>query len=719
VAQVLVISRQYEAFLDTFHTVTFILPYAYHGGQSDCFFLIKDGSKIGLQIQEKIPLGDAMKYSALLHEELELGKTYKIVDEHNTETDLQIGAVIRTEEFDRQFFYEGDDLGVTLLEDAAVFKVWSPTSTEVKLKLKAPSEEEAVQYPLERKENGVWELTVRENIEGYYYTFMTCINLVWNELIDPYAKAVSYNSEWGCAVDPDRIGPRCASLESLPSPVDAVIYELNVRDFSSAKESGMKFKGKYLAFTEKEARTPNGFSSGIQYLKELGITHVELLPVNDFDGVSDDPKDNRYNWGYNPLFFNVPEGSYSMKPHDPGERIHELKSAIHSLHEENIRVILDVVYNHVYVKETSSFEKLVPGYFFRHDENGLPSNGTGVGNDFASERSMARKFIKDSIRYWMKTFGVDGFRFDLMGILDVTTMNEIRQEADLILPGAILIGEGWDLNTPLPANRKANLRNANSLKGIGQFNDGFRDTIKGSTFNLHDKGFALGHGKLEGKVAQVLTGSIGTPDGEKGIFKEPAQSVNYVESHDNHTLWDKMKACLEEEEETLKKRQKLATSMVLLSQGIPFIHAGQEFFRTKQGIENSYRSPVEINQLDWLQRERHDGDIGYVRGLIAIRKSHGAFRFRKSELIRKYASVSHPEENLVTVHYRDVHPYGPWNELLLLFYSGRSNNVKFPLPKGKSWTLLADGSGANVNGLGELKGDSIEVEGLSSYLIVR
>ncbi|WP_175990638.1 type I pullulanase [Bacillus sp. Marseille-Q1617] len=713
----LVISRQYEAFLDTFHTITFILPYTYHGGQSDRFSLLKDGNEIALELKEKIPLDDAMKYTASLPEALEFGKTYTIVDEHHTETDLQIGAVIRTEEFDQHFFYDGDDLGVTFQGDTAVFKVWSPTSTEVKLKIKAPHEEEVVQYPMERTENGVWELTVRDDIEGYYYTFMTCINLIWNELVDPYAKAVSYNSEWGCAVDPDRITPRCSSLEPLPSPTDAVIYELNVRDFSSSKESGMMFKGKYLAFTEKETATPNGYSSGIQYLKELGITHVELLPVNDFDGVTDDRADNRYNWGYNPLYFNAPEGSYSMRPDDPAERIRELKSAIHSLHEENIRVILDVVYNHVYIKETSSFEKLVPGYFFRHDENGLPSNGTGVGNDFASERSMARKFIKDSIIYWLKTYGVDGFRFDLMGILDVGTMNEIREEVNRILPDAILIGEGWDLNTPLPQGKKANLRNANILRGIGQFNDCFRDTIKGSTFNLHDKGFALGHGNLEGKVEQVLMGSIGT-SGERGIFIEPAQSVNYVESHDNHTLWDKMKACLGEEDVTLLKRQKLATAMVLFSQGIPFLHAGQEFYRTKQGIENSYNAPIEINQLDWVRREKHDEDIEYVKGLIAIRKSHGAFRFRQAELIRKYASVHHPAENLVTVHYQDVHPYGPWNEIILLFHSGHSK-AEFQLPIGKSWSLLADGNKADMNGIRELNGESIEVEGLCSYIIVR
>ncbi|MCA1056848.1 type I pullulanase [Rossellomorea aquimaris] len=714
----LVISRQYEAFLDTFSTITFILPYAYHGGHSSRFALLKDGREMELQLKEKIPLDDSMKYTATLSEELDFGITYDIVDEHGTKTDLQIGAVIRTEEFDRRFYYDGNDLGVTLHEGSAVFKVWSPTSTEVKLKLKGPQDEEPVTHSMNRGGNGVWELTINRDAEGLHYTFMTCINLVWNELVDPYAKSVSYNSEWGYVVDPERIGPVCKPLKPLSSPVDAIIYELNVRDFSSAKESGMKFKGKYLAFTEKDPSTPNGYSSGIKYLKELGITHVELLPVNDFDGVSDDPRDKRYNWGYNPLNFNAPEGSYSMKPDDPSERIRELKAAIGSLHEENIRVILDVVYNHVFVKETSSFEKLVPGYFFRHDENGLPSNGTGVGNDFASERAMARKFIKDSIMYWIEAYGVDGFRFDLMGILDITTMKEIREEVNKILPGAILIGEGWDLNTPLPANEKANLRNAHHLEGIGQFNDCFRDTIKGSTFNLYDKGFALGHGKLEEKVEQVVTGSIGTKAGEVGIFKEPVQSVNYVESHDNHTLWDKMKACLEEDDGTLKKRHKLATSMVIFSQGVPFIHAGQEFFRTKKGIENSYDSPIEVNQLDWLARERYSEDIDYVRELISIRKSHGALRLGTTESIRKYAMVSHPSENLVQVHYQHVHSYGPWKELLLLFHSG-TGTLQIPLPQGEAWTILVDGNQANVNGLGKLDGDSITVEALSSNVLVR
>ena len=711
----LVISRQYDAFLDTFNSITMILPYEYHEGNSNHFSLIKGNETIALHIEEKIPLNDAMKYvTTIQSEKILLGEKYEIVDEHNTKTDLQIGAVIRTGEFDQRYYYDGDDLGVTYQEGCTVFKVWSPTATEVRLKLKSPDEEE-IQYPFTRIENGVWECRVNTDLEGYYYTILPCINLIWDEVVDPYVKSVSLNSEWGCIVKP---GDRNTPLAPLTSPTDAVIYELSIRDFSAQKESGMKFRGKYLAFTEHGVSTPNGFSSGIDYLKELGVTHVELLPVNDFDGVTDTPSDTSYNWGYNPLFFNAPEGSYSLKPEDPYVRIKELKAVIKSLHEENIRVIQDVVYNHVFIREDSSFEKLVPGYFFRHDENGLPSNGTGVGNDFASERLMARKFIVDSILYWMKEYGVDGFRFDLMGILDIETMTLIREEVDKVLPGAILIGEGWDLNTPLPPHQKANLRNAHQLHGIGQFNDWFRDTIKGSTFNLYDKGFALGHGQLEQKVELVLTGCIGMKDGERGLFKEPAQSVNYVESHDNHTLWDKMQACMTEDEETLKNRHKLATTMVLLSQGIPFLHAGQEFYRTKNGIENSYDSPIEINQLDWIRREKYDEVVQYVKALIQIRKSHGAFRFHKGELIKEHVNVSHSIENLVVVSYQNVHPYGPWNEIIMVFHSDMKS-CEYTLPEGKGWNCLSDGNRADVSGLYDVKTQIITIEPVSSYVFVR
>ncbi len=662
--QVFNISRHYEAFMDTFTTITLIIPHDQDGGEED-FRVVRGDITIPLEIKEEILLEHARKIVTSLPEELDLEEACEVVDANGVRTDLQVGAVIRTDAFDERYYYDGEDLGVRKEEGGFRFKLWAPTSSAVRLKLISKNGEET-EHSMMREEKGVWTLGIQEDVEGFCYSYLTCINLVWKEALDPYAVAVSFNSRWGVVTT--ELGPPCSALPPVSSPVDAIIYELHVRDFSAGSEGGMKARGRYDAFSERGTKTPSGYSSGVDYLKELGITHVELLPVNDFGGVPDDPSDEEYNWGYNPLFFNVPEGSYSSDPCEPLVRIRELKEVVNNLHDEGIRVIMDVVYNHVFIREESSFEKIVPGYFFRHGENGLPSNGTGVGNDFASERLMARKFIKDSIRFWINEYGFDGFRFDLMGILDVTTMNEVSDLAKEA--GLIVIGEGWDLNTPIPQEEKANLRNARSIPEVGQFNDWFRDTVKGSTFNLHDKGFILGHSGLEKQVAQVLSGSVGIQSRDQGIFDGPIQSVNYIESHDNHTLWDKMKACMHESDEQLFKRQSLGTAMVLLSQGIPFIHAGQEFYRTKGGHENSYNAPVRINQLDWKRREEHDKSIGYVRGLITIRKAHGAFRFKEAPLIRQHVSVVMAENQSVVIRYSEVGDYGPWSEIILVFNGG-------------------------------------------------
>lgn len=709
--QVFNIRRQYEAFMDTFKTITLIIPHDQAGGERE-FSVVRGDTTIPLEIEEEIQLERAMKIVTSLPGELDLEKACEVVDANGIRTDLQVGAVIRTAAFDERYYYEGEDLGVRKVEGGFRFKLWAPTSSAVKLKLISKNGEEA-EHDMTREDKGVWTLEIQEDVEGSFYSYLTCINLVWKEALDPYAVAVSFNSRWGVVAT--ELGPPCTSLPPVASPVDAIIYELHVRDFSAGSEGGMKARGRYGAFSERGTKTPGGYSSGVDYLKELGITHVELLPVNDFGGVPDDPSDEEYNWGYNPLFFNVPEGSYSSDPGEPLVRIRELKEVVNNLHDEGIRVIMDVVYNHVFIREESSFEKIVPGYFFRHGENGLPSNGTGVGNDFASERLMARKFIKDSIRFWINEYGFDGFRFDLMGILDVTTMNEV---SDLARDsGLIVIGEGWDLNTPIPQEEKANLRNARSIPDVGQFNDWFRDTVKGSTFNLHDKGFILGHSGLEKQVAQVLSGSVGIQSRDQGIFDGPIQSVNYIESHDNHTLWDKMKACMHESEEQLFKRQSLGTAMVLLSQGIPFIHAGQEFYRTKGGHENSYNAPVRINQLDWTRREEHEKAIAYVRGLIDIRKAHGAFRFPEARLIREHVSIVSAEHQSVVIRYSEVGDYGPWSEMILAF-NGGTEPASFALGEGERWRCLAKGDRADADGLFTIEGDQLEVAPLTVSVAV-
>ena len=456
----LIIQRSFFAYLDEMNSVTVLLPHSYFEGHSSSFFIKEDNKeKRPLTIKETIPLQGQNKFVCTIDFVPILGRTYYIEDAHGNETDLQIGAVIRTKEFDEEYYYDGNDLGVTLQDNSTTFKVWAPTATKVIVKVIGAEMKSPEKYDMTREEKGVWSFTLNRNAEGCFYSFLTCINLHWQEAVDPYAKSVSINSKWGAVVDLAKCPHKAGALPPLESKTDSIIYELHVRDFSVHPDSGMKNKGNYSAFTEMGTKTSDGFSTGLDYLEQLGVTHVELLPVNDFGGVSDQKDDGRYNWGYNPLYFNAPEGSYSSSPEDPYSRINELKDLIDSLHQKGIRVILDVVYNHVYVKENSSFEKIVPGYYFRHDENGMPSNGTGVGNDMASERKMVRKFIIDSVCYWLREFKVDGLRFDLMGILDVETMNWVQEEAEKILPNILIIGEGWDLNTPLPQKSKANLRN--------------------------------------------------------------------------------------------------------------------------------------------------------------------------------------------------------------------------------------------------------------------
>ena len=416
---------------------------------------------------------------------------------------------------------------------------------------------------------------------------------------------------------------------------DAILYELHIRDATIHPNSGVNKKGTYKGLMEEETVGRNGTLTGLSYIKDLGVTHVELLPLHCFGGIDEVNPASAYNWGYNPLYYNIPTGFYVTNLSDPYNRIVECKQLIETFHDHGIRVIIDVVYNHVYERELSSFEKLVPGYYFRHGEDGMPSNGTGVGNDIASERKMMRKFIIESVLYWLTEYNVDGFRFDLMGILDVETMNELEKEVRKIKQDALLLGEGWDLQTPLPLEEKATLNNANKMLCIAQFNDQFRDGIKGSTFNINKRGFAFGGHVDCNHLQYIVAGSLLSMK-ETGLFLEPVQSINYVECHDNMTMWDKLVQSNPESEEILKRRHRLATAMVILSQGIPFLHAGQEFYRTKQGNENSYNANDEINQLDWDQKEKEMETVNYIKGLIAIRKGHGAFRLQNADLIKKH-----------------------------------------------------------------------------------
>jgi pullulanase len=705
--------RKFFAYLDGMNIITILLPLSYHHGMSSTFYMTTDTLRIPLQILEKMEIERNQKYVCQFEGILSFEKQYWILDEHGGKTDLQIGAVIRTNSFDEKFFYDGHDLGVTFPTGQTSFKLWAPTATAVKLKLRPPTSEYSEIIKMRREDRGIWSVCLNRDVESYQYSFLVLVNQEWREAVDPYAKAVTANGELGVVVKLEKTTRPRQVLPPLENMTDAIIYETHIRDFTIHKNSGIKNKGLYLGAGELNTRGIDGEPTGLSYVKDLGITHIEFLPFHDFAGVDELNPSKDYNWGYNPLHFNAPEGSYATDPSNPYSRIVELKGLIDQIHSIGLRVIMDVVYNHVYIRESSSFEKVVPGYYFRHNEMGLPSNGTGVGNDIASERKMVRKFILDSIRYWMEEYHIDGFRFDLMGILDVETMSEVRKLCDNLAKDTLIIGEGWDLNTPLPFVQKATIANQTKMPQIAQFNDKFRDIIKGSTFNLFDKGFSLGNEHHLDEALEVITGSIGLTKKTVRLFNQPFQSVNYVECHDNHTLWDKLNACLPDANDaTRMKYHRLATGIVLLSQGIPFLHSGQEFFRTKHGEGNSYRSPDAINQLDWDRKSQYKENVEYIKGLIQIRKSFPCFRMRTAEEIR--------------THIKQLPVTTPLLGCILLTQTNQVVVIINPSPKGHSmtlpdgdWSVLANQKNAGISSNKVVKTGEILIEPISLNVFLK
>jgi pullulanase len=712
------INRTFVAYLDEMDQLTVLVPKSCCPDEMAPFTMVApSGEEIPLSVQQLEDLGDMVKYVCRFASAFEFGATYWVRARSGERTDVQIGAVVRTPAFDDQFFYEGK-LGVDYTKEQTVFRVWAPTATAVNVKLIHPDSGDARYVPLERGERGVWSAVVPGDWERTYYTYVACINRVWREAVDPYATAVSINGEYGVIIDWEKtkLAPSARPLPPLTSPTDAIIYELSIRDFTSHPDSGAAHKGKYLGLSEANTSGPNGTSTGLSYLKELGVTHVQIMPFTDFAGVDERDPSASYNWGYNPLHLYAPEGSYATDPTDPYARIVELKQMIRTLHENGLRVVMDAVYNHVYDREQSSLEKLVPGYYFRYDAYGQPANGTGVGNDIASERRMARRWIVDSVIFWAKEYGINGFRFDLMGVHDIETMKVVRDALDAIDPSILVYGEGWDLPTPLAPEQKATMANAWKLPRIAYFNDRFRDTIKGSTFHLPSRGFALGDASGREQAKTVIAGSLRALG---GLFCHPLQSLNYVECHDNHTFWDKMEVANGYESEAIRrKRQKLATAIVLLAQGIPFLHSGQEFYRTKGGDGNSYQAPDEVNWIDWEQKSRYENDVRYVQGLIALRRAHGAFRLAtEAEVLRHFEFLEPTPPSVIAYWLCDVAVYGPWGDIIVIHHHEEKSET-IVLPDQEEWDVVCDGEQSGTIPLRRVR-HVVDLDGIGTWVLVR
>ena len=629
-------------------------------------------------------------------------------------------------------FYAENDLGVFWSPEKTKIKIWSPTAKIIELRLYKDGQtgEAFHKTNLQQLENGIWSAVLQGDYENKFYTFKINDGEWLDEVPDIYARCVGVNGRRGMIFNPEKTNPENWSEDSGPrfaNLTETIIYETHIRDFSVDENSGIKNGGKYLGFTENDTKTTTGFSTGLAHLKELGITHVHLLPINDFATIDEENPLEKYNWGYDPQHFNSLEGSYSSNPHEGTARISEFKKLVKSLHENGIGVILDVVYNHTFHTKKSVFNQTVPGYFYRQKEDGNFSNASGCGNEIASERTMVQKYIVDSLKYWATEFHVDGFRFDLMGIIDLETMKTIRVELDKTNPGLFLYGEGWAADqSPMPEYLRAVKNNIPELPGIAGFNDDFRDALKGNHGSKKSKGFVSGLALNEESVKFGIVGAINHPQINFEFIEslnyawaaEPNQCINYVSCHDNYTLWDKLKMSRPKaSDEELRKMVKLAGALILTSQGIPFLHAGVEFCRTKNGNGNSYKSPDSVNQIDWNRKDEYHNVFKYYQKLIQLRKNHPAFRMTSAEQIRENLNFCTQYEMGVVSYCIDGKNVGDsWKNIIMIF-NAKNDEVSIPLPEG-NYQIMAKGDEIYKQESGENVSDIVKVESISVTILI-
>ena len=637
-------NRPFYCYLDDFDELTIIIPAKNYQDKNN-YFLVGNDEIIKIIISQKINLGVEIKLICHFNAYIDLGKIYFVQNQDQEMSELYNGKIVRTELFDNIYRYKKNDLGFTYTKEHTKFKIWTPVAKYVKIELISPNNKKFL-YNLTYKNSGVWRAVVEGDLEGFKYRYLVYVNGTEKIVNDPYAIASNVNGEYSYVVDKNNFYKMKQQSNFSGNILDAVIYEMSIRDFTI--DPNMKFvnKGKYLGVCETGVQTKNGLSAGIDYLKELGVTHVQLMPIFDFEGVDETDDKSEYNWGYNPKQFFVPDGSYSTNPNDPYSRINELKIMIDSLHENGISVVMDVVFNHVYDAEEFPIEKLVPGYSFHVDRQGICTNASGCSNDIASHRKMIRKLIIDNVLFWVNEYRIDGFRFDLMGLIDYETMNELRQELHDTSEHIIVYGEGWNMYSSNLTDRMAHMGNKKVIHTIGFFNDKFRETIKGSTFHSELPGYAMGNTTDIEVVKQMLLGSAHN----RYMFKYTSQSINYVECHDNQTFFDKAKN-VTDDEDTIQKQELLATAMVLLSQGVPFIHSGQEFFRTKNNVDNSYISGDEINLMDWNRREVYNDSVELVRKLIGIRKQFPCFKLKSTSEMDQVIEIIELNSKSLMMHF--------------------------------------------------------------------
>ncbi len=628
--------------------------------------------------------------------------------------------------------YTGRDLGVKYSPQKTVFKVWAPKASEVKLRVfEAGNGGEPVStIGMKKGIKGTWSAAVNKDIKNKYYTFQVLQDGKWLlEAPDIYAKAVGVNGARGMVVDLAATNPanwRNDKKPALKSFNDIIIYETHIRDISVDPNSGIKNKGKFLGLTETGTKSPNGEATGLDHIKELGVTHVHILPSFDFNSVDETkPSAGQYNWGYDPLNYNVPEGSYATDPYNGNVRIKEFKQMVQALHKNGLRVILDVVYNHTSDIAHANFTQFAPGYYYRHNPDGSYSNATGCGNEVASEMPMVRKFMIESVVYWAKEYHLDGFRFDLMGVHDIETMNMISDTLHKIDPTIFIYGEGWTAgNSPMPETLRAVKKNASKLSGAAVFSDDLRDGLKGGWGDLKEKGFVSGNTAMDESIKFGIVASTPHPqvDYSKVNYSkipwaaEPWQTITYVSCHDDNTLWDRLKISNPTASDDDRiKMDKLAAAIVLTSQGVSFLHSGAEMLRTKNGIANSFNKPDSINQIDWSRKTTYKSVFDYYKGLIALRKAHPAFRMPSSKMISQNLEFLKTEPGVIAYRISNNANGDGWKNILVVL-NGNTGEKNVVLPAG-TWTLAVDGNTVGLKGLGTGLKAVITAKGTTAYVL--
>jgi pullulanase len=610
--------------------------------------------------------------------------------------------------------YFGADLGSQHTPEFSTFRVWSPVAKSVKLRLynaplpkSADSADLIEAVDMEKSVSGTWLYKAMGERKGQFYTYQvtTKEGVVLKEVADIYAKAVGTNGLRAMVVNLEETNPKGWKSDKSPKfaqKTDAIIYELHVRDASIDENSGIKNKGKFLGLSEIGTRSPgaDGIPTGLDHIASLGVTHVHLLPFYDYFTVDESIENNpKYNWGYDPLNYNTTEGSYSTNPHDGVTRIREAKQMIQAMHKKGLRVVMDVVYNHTMFGEESYFHQLVPFYYHRTTADGKFSNASACGNETASDKPMMRKFMIESLIHWVKEYHIDGFRFDLMGIHDIETMNQISLELHKIKPDILLYGEGWTAgDSPLPENKRALKKFALKLDRVAAFSDDMRDAIKGSVFDHNDRGFASGKFEMIESIKFGVVAATKHPQikfdkvnySKAAWAGQPYHCINYAECHDNHTLWDRLlnsnpNASVFER----TKMYKLAQSIVLTAQGIPFLHAGAEFMRTKNGAENSYNLSDTINKMDWARAKEQKTVVEYFRQLIKLRKAHPAFRLPTADLVARHIEFLPTAEGVLAYKLKN-NAGGDKCKNILVIYNAQSRELSYDLPVGKWRTLFSD-----------------------------